>query len=331
MAKRKYLLHRNKNYFFCILYGFDIDTILKLDYRSFGLQAIKIFSPEFDLLSKHITSFPKILEEDFDLFKFYHAHDISLLFISEKEENIYDFYDFLRLLRPSKIDLWLTFSSTYINYEIEGKSFEEHQTSGYSTWTSIHQLYDQLLENDIFYLNKADTLFANKILKKYRELSKNPSYVKFMSLYRRAYHEEKDYFKFLLLFMIVESLIVDNETTGVVYKIRRLCAVVVGENLADCEMIYNKTKDAYNIRSKLVHSAKNEIANAKYLPFLHSLVSELGVMILICNLNIDELFTLANKLGFAQKKLLIGNRTFKPFKNFQKNWLNFHLLEKKKK
>jgi|GEM_PF-5019004 len=92
-------------------------------------------------------------------------------------------------------------------------------------------------------------------------------------------------------------------------------------------MIFKKTKEAYNIRSKLVHSAKNEIANKKYLPFVHSLVCELGIMILLSNFKQEEIFKKSVEIGYGQKKLLINNSSFKSYKCLLGNYVNFRMLK----
>jgi hypothetical protein len=272
----------------------------------------------------------RILQEEFQLFQYYHGEDISLLFYSEKEEYLDKLHDLLTLLRPSKISKWLSFDTYYVDYKQGRKRVKQHLTHGYSIWTSIHDLYDDLLDDDIFFLLTHECDFVNKIIARYDVLTKSSSYTKFMGLYRRAYIERKNYFKYLLLFMIVESLIKDDETTGVVFKIRRLCAVLVGTTIEECQTIFDNTKQAYNIRSKLVHSAKNEISSAKYLPFLHSLVCELGIMILISGLDIDKVFAAVNVLGFGQKNTLISQQVFKSKRLLMENRVNLRALTKKK-
>jgi hypothetical protein len=131
--------------------------------------------------------------------------------------------------------------------------------------------------------------------------------------------------------MTIESLIKDDEITGVIYKVRRLCAVLVGTTQEDCEMIFNNTRDAYNVRSKLVHSAKNEIGNAKYLPYLHSLVCELGLFILLSDTTLENIFKISNKIGYGQKQSLIKIKSLKSYSYLTNNWLNFYSLNKKEK
>ena len=87
-----------------------------------------------------------------------------------------------------------------------------------------------------------------------------------IGLYGRAYGEGKYYFKYLLLFMIVESFISDSDNGSIVYKLRRMCATLIGEDMEQCQAIYKGASDAYNIRSKLVHRANFKIDRA-YLLF----------------------------------------------------------------
>jgi len=308
-----------------------MDTIKKLDYSFLKIKCVGVLTNEFNKLLTELGDFDFMIEEELEWIRHYQTQDIICLCYSEDEENLKLFYELLLLLIPSKIDQYITFDSYYSENVINGKKENMHRSNGISIWKSMHVLFENSTNDDHFYLNSKDILFVNKLIKKYKNLRKNPSYLKFISFYKRAYHEEKDYFKYLLLFMIIESLIINDETTGVVFKIRRICAILVGNNYEKCQMIFDKTRDAYNIRSKFVHSGKNEVNDAKYLPYLHSLVCEIGIMILISKLNSDELFKITNSLGFGQRKTLIHEKSLSKHLALSRNERNFHLLDKKKK
>ena len=253
MAIKRNFLKKNKKYSVTVLYSVDIKTIEQLNYSIFGIQCLRIFSEEFEKFASEITYF-ETLKEEFSLLKFYHGEVLTCLVYSETEKNINDFLNFLIILRPSYINKWLEFDIDYSDLYVEGK--KSHHTIGYSIWNTIHELHDNTKTGTIFHLVKDDIQLVNKLAKRYLTLSKRTFFIDFLSLYNRAYFEKRDYFKFILLFMIVESMIKDDETTGVDYKIRRLCAVLIGRTSEDCEIIYNNTNAAYKKRSMFVHSAK---------------------------------------------------------------------------
>lgn len=331
MTKQTHLLRKHKKHYFSVFYGVHIKTIESIKCEYLGVKWVKIFSKEFDELISQIPDFENSIKEELDLYKFYHAHELSCLFYAENEKNLTTLYNFLILLRPSRIREWLTFDTYYSNDFTESRKIFQHQTNGYSIWTTIHELHDDYKEGDLFHITTDDFDFVNKLLKSFSKLSQRTFFKEFFTLYRRAYFEEKDYFKFLLYFMVIESFIKDDDTAGVVYKIRRLCAVLVGTNITDCEMIFNKTRDAYYVRSSFVHKGKNEVNDAKYLPYIGSIASELGILILISNLTADNIFKISNQLGYGQKQTLIKERNLKAHTYLFINWLNFISLDKKKK
>lgn len=331
MTKSSHLILKHKKYYFSVFYGVHIKTIQSIKCEYLGVKWVKIFSKEFVELTSQISDFENSIKEELDLYKFYHAHEVSCLFYSESEKSITDLFNFLILLRPSRIREWLTFETYYSNDFTSNKKIFQHQTNGYSIWTTVHVLNDEHKEGDLFHITNEDLPFINKLLKNYLRLCQRSFFQEFLTLYKRAYFEEKDYFKFLLYFMIIESFIKDDDTAGVVYKIRRLCAVLVGVSKDDCDMIFTKTRDAYNVRSQFVHKAKNEVNKAKYLPYIASIASELGILILISKLTADDIFKISNGLGYGQKQTLITERALKSHTYLFINWLNFISLEKKKK
>ena len=331
MTTNKNSFKRNKKYYFTVLVGIHLDTIQKLNYSAFGLRFVKFYSPEFEELVAGFNDFPTDPKDEFEWFKYYKAENISGLFFTDNEQALSQFYELLTLLVPSKIGIWLDFDTHYSKDEFDKISKYKHRCNGLSIWKLMNPLYEDVKDGGIFYLTNSDVALVNKIIPKYASLRKKPLFTKFIGLYKRAYDEEKDYFKYLLLFMTIESLIKDDEITGVVYKVRRLCAVLVGARQDDCEMIFNKTRDAYNVRSRLVHSAKNEISNAKYLPYLHSLVCELGIFILLSDTTLESIFKISNKLGYGQKQSLITVKSLKSYSYMTNNWLNFYSLNKKTK
>lgn len=331
MQSKKTILKKDKKYYFYVLHGIDIGTLEKIRFDYLGIKAVRLFSKEYEQLTDQIHQFESSFPEEFENFKAINGEDISLLFYSENEKNLDEFFYFLIMLRPSKIQKWLEVDTYYPETDIREAFNNKHTTGNEAIWKTAIELHVETKAEDIFKLKDSDISFANKLLKKYLSLSRTPTYRHFLSLYYRAYTEETDYFKYLLLFIVIESFITGDDKMGVTYKIRRFCAVIAGDNLHDSQLIYDKTSEAYNVRSSLVHNAKNKLPEARYLPYLHSLVCELGILILIGNLNKETLFNLTTTLGFGQRNQLIKDRVFKVYSSILINSVNFYLLEIPKK
>lgn len=333
MRSKKTFLKKSKKYYFYVLHGIEISTIEKIRYNYLGIKSVKLFSTEYEQLIEEIYAFESSFPEEFRDFKAFNNHEISLLFYSENQRALDEFFYFLILLRPSKIQKWLEVDTHFPDADMRKHYGNKHTTGNEAIWETALNLHVETKAENIFKLQDSDISFANKLLRKYLSLSKTPTYRHFLSLYYRAYIEETDFFKYLLLFITIESFITGDDKTGVTYKIRRFCAVIAGDSLHDSQLIYDKTAEAYSVRSSLVHNAKNKLPEARYLQYLHSLVCELGILILIGNLNKETLFNMTTALGFGQRNQLIKDKVFKNYRNILINSVNFYLLEipKKKK
>ena len=98
---------------------------------------------------------------------------------------------------------------------------------------------------------------------------------------------------------MIESLIKDDELTGIAYKIKRMTSVLVGDREPFCERIFKHIGKAYNIRSKFVHAGTYGLTNTRYLPFVHAIVSELLIFIIITEAGPDLIFQTSTRVGFG--------------------------------
>jgi len=317
------LLLRPHRYSFIVLYGLDVDSITKLDLRKAGIDGFKMKSPKFKKLLNEVVNIQHLLKDELKLTTTFHADEISYVFFAKSNETLEMLYRFLIILTPSKITPWFSFDAEFHSYKDRGKTIEEYRADSVS-YHSIGKLYSALEVNDILSFYTSDYKRINNLLNKFFTLRSPDFYKRLLNLYVTAYNEERDYFKFLMLFMIVESLIVDDENTGVVYKIRRLCAVLVGDSIDMSDLIFQKIAKAYAVRSTFVHSAKNTVHEGRYLPFLQSIVCELLITLMLIEPKDDKIFALTNRLGFGVKSSLIKDKGLRGYQVLMNNRMHIH-------
>lgn len=114
-------------------------------------------------------------------------------------------------------------------------------------------------------------------------------------------HNQYPHFSFLGLCICLESLV--KSSTEISYQIRRACGVLLGEDIASGQVVFDNVKKIYNLRSKIAHGDdyKYEKVN-EYLPYLRALASQiiqdLKVHRITKHENINAKIT---HLGFGQK------------------------------
>ena len=332
------MLKKNKQYYFALLTGGLIRSISKINFETIGVHYCSFNSSKFIDIIKSIEHACGMLEKDIADIKYFQLNRITFLLYAETEEKLEDAILFLMILQPSKLTVLLEFSAFYEEYEIDNRQWMGHTISGVSY--TIHPLTSVLMNlmkdksKDLFYLAKNEPIFINKLLKKYSLNQRSEALKKSLTIYQEAFLEKKRYVRYILLMMIIESLIVSDEKTGVIYKVRRISAILVGWNKETCQGIYDKMSQAYVIRSKLIHAGKNSLHEGNYLKFINSIVSEILILMLL-NENSEkrDFFSLSTELGFGDKHKLIKDNTLKKYSFLLANEINFilDLKEKKKK
>lgn len=91
------------------------------------------------------------------------------------------------------------------------------------------------------------------------------------------------------------------------YRIARSVAVLLGENLEISDNIFDAVRNAYEVRSKLVHTGKAKELDAIRLFQIHHLVQEAILRCLTLNLPKEELSRQLTRLGFGQGSLVRAN------------------------
>lgn len=321
MNTTKYHLKRNQQYHFYILYNVHPETLSKLNYKHFNVRGMSVDDPAFNSLISEISGLQEILKEFLEELYHIKGNKISYILFSKDEENLARFLTFLTILRPSRIFLWVSFETQPEEFAV----FEpgaRNLLGPFSEWEKIFNYYEVKQQDDLFYLVDQDLVFANRLIRNFNRLyENNKSFPELIGLYGRAYGEGKLYFKYLLLLMIIESFISSSGNENIKYKLCRMCAMLIGEDTEQCKTIFKGASDAYNIRSKLVHSANFKIERTSLL-FVHSMVCEILLLLLVCGIEKNKVFDMSTQMGYGQRNSLIKERVFNQYGPIFANSIN---------
>jgi hypothetical protein len=112
-----------------------------------------------------------------------------------------------------------------------------------------------------------------------------------------------EHMEFLSLVMAMEALLNVGQT-DVQYRVSRSMAVLLGDHLDKSEWVYEQTKRAYDVRSKLVHTGKAKGIEKIWFWGLRSHVQEAILRLISLDITKDELAEKLTRLGFGQAREL---------------------------
>lgn len=318
---------KHQQYYIMIVLGVHPNSIEKLKHTKYDVDGFRANTHKFRRFINEVPNLKLFLEDknsrnkigELRLFYVYKAQNAAYVIYSTDRGALNKFYEFLTVISPSNIKPWVYFD---ISYDATSSSY---RIGMFSLWSVLDYKFSSFLV-----LNKNEYRIANAILDEFMNLQRPKFYRDLISLYSNAYIEDKPYFKFLLLFIIIESLNTADDTSGVVYKIKRLCAVLIGYDEQSCNLVYKKTGEAYNIRSKLVHSGVSKLKDTNLLEFIHSVVCEILISITIFRpKNNTNIFTLVNSMGYSSKTDLIARRELKKYQMLSVNRINIRTIKTK--
>ena len=88
------------------------------------------------------------------------------------------------------------------------------------------------------------------------------------------------------------------------YRIARSAAVLLGENREHAEFVYDTIREAYNLRSQLVHAGKAKDLNTINIWLLRELVRRAITDLIHLDTSKDQISLDLTKLGFGEKRKL---------------------------
>jgi len=327
---------KKSNYEFYVIAGIYPSNLSKLESAKYGVQCMPLQSPTFRKVLNQISNTKDMLDEIISETKDKSWSKITYVLFSDNKEALNKFYYFLLLLQPSKIMMMATFDTHFSSYVSEGKKKEEHMVTGVGMYDhSVFHFQMRYLEDktkNLFSIaHKGEVERANKLLGIYMSTPHPEPFKKLLGIYYEACEEKRSHVRYLLLIMFIESLVLDDETAGVGYKLARMCAVLVGDNKSDANEIFIRVKQCYTVRSRLVHSATNQIHTGNYLLFIHSVVSEILITIILNKLETKDLFKNTTSMAFGDRSKIWGSLKIKNMYAFFSNEMNFILDLKFKK
>jgi hypothetical protein len=145
----------------------------------------------------------------------------------------------------------------------------------------------------------------DQLLAAYADLSNRTALNRLITTYFDAIQDNKPHIKFIMLMMIVETLLGDDKEAGINYKIRRTCAVFLGEDFKMSETIFANINKIYSARSKIVHNATYEACTEEMIDYLHHLVCEVFNTLLLSKIKFHEVFKIVNQYGYGERKKLL--------------------------
>jgi len=288
----------------------------KLNVSKYGLKIYKMDSPYFlEILDDELHS---RLENKLRAISHYELEEYCYVVV-EKEgtKNLWGFFNLLKMIKPSSV---MPIAELSVTFYMKQRKRKKLQIPSTSVWPLD---IDKSLDNPLR-ISGAQIPLINTLLINYFNSRENQAFNKLGTIYFEAITQEKRYLKLLILMMIVESLITGDDNQGISYKIRRLCAVILGSSGEMSQQIFDNVSKIYSVRSKIVHSADERKLTEKMVDYLHYVVCELLNTILISNCEPKTLFDYTTRYGFGDRKKLIKDLGLKSDRRFIDNYSKFN-------
>lgn len=246
---------------------------------------------------KNFTSIEIQNELKFLSKKPYSDYTYVLYCIKEQDTILKSFIEFIRVITPSSLKIFLETSVSY--HEIE--NMEGFYYNGYK--------YNNIdITNNFkrcFHLSKGDIGFVKYLLGNFLTQKIENSVRKIIQVYQHALNSPHNYMRFLLFVTIVESLIKDDTTTGISFKQSRMMAILIGQSEIESNFIFKNYKEIYKKRNALVHTGVFEVEGF-VVEYLQYLICELIISLLLMNNEkIKDVFSWTVPLAFGERHKLI--------------------------
>lgn len=281
------------------LFIFPIDSNLsRIPIYSKGLKISKLNSEYVrKMLKRHGD--PKI-DDMLSLMEAFDSQDLCYVLSQTGNDNLlWEVYTYLKFIKPStlkpliKIDIEFYENSKGLMVDMPGNDS-----------ISIWGFNSKDLERPLMLHNSSKTVISRNF-KEYN--NRPPEYIqKLIGIYCAAMNQ-KGYVRFLTMMMIIESLITE-DNQGVKYKVRRLCAVLLGNSIEASRIIFDNVGKLYDIRSGIVHSAKFDKLIPEKTEYLSLVCSEIINTLLYLRYNDGEISDVATKYGFGQRNLIFKEK-----------------------
>jgi len=281
----------------------------RIDLTKHGIEIFNVDSDRFRELNpegaieKTIPAYQNIIYSD---------HTEYCYVIGCKEAaKMYLLLDFLRIIKPS--NLVSPLSRFQIRFLKEGDSKRYWQMGSSAIWEEIdvNESVKQPLNISIIDPDKFHYLFEC-----YLSRVGDDNFEKLTGIYFTAIHTKIPPVRFLVFMILLECLVADSDNTGIVYKICRVCAILLGDDPKTSEMVFENLKILYGDRSSLVHSGGTDHLNTDKVNYLHNLVCEVLNTFMLGKIELKKLIVFSNKYGFGQRANLLADFDIKTDSRF---------------
>jgi hypothetical protein len=211
------------------------------------------------------------------------------------EEEIFSVFKLLKIIFPSGLDI-----AYIVNFQEENNFVQRTSMTFFENKYSPENRYLTCDFDKLKTINKFIKLVFPNINKNfYLSLS--------IENYLNSFNASHLHFSYIALCISLENLI--DGKNELIYRLKRLIAVVCGDNIESCKLIFKNVDGIYDLRSKIVHGDKySDQKIFEFYEYLQSIVSLTIIELLIHNIKDNvELNSKINTLGYGQRKFISMN------------------------
>ena len=311
----------NMNFEFLIVTN-TFSDLSKFDFSFIDLYIYDIESPEFREYIKDLN--PKFEIQNFSFFQSIidDAHNINenkryVIFkknhkIDFDSINLYLAYQLLLIIFPSKLIIEHTVHFQDENDFVQRTSISSRQNN---------HSYDY----DYLFYDEEKLPLINEFIQLAFERTKNTSYIGLaIENYIISYTASHIHFQYITLCMVLENIVPGPQELS--YRLKRAVAILCGDDIEECQLIFKNLNELYKFRSKIVHGEKFDFNNFEpYLIYLNSIASLLIIELLVHNIPTNsELNDKLTVIGFGGRNAISEN-----WKHYKLNPLTYNKIRYK--
>lgn len=288
-----------------ILAGASND-ISKFDFTPYQIKILDIESNEFknyitklnpDAIDYNLRFVNEIIEDN----KHKSTKNFAIVHFDSTDafqlSRIYDVWKFLLILFPSDLN---------VLYELHVNTEDEYyQISSYITYEE--RSTGEYPGEPLFFMDSFLPDINKFILDYFCNLSDNGYLRLATESYTTSYYSSHTQHQYLQLMMSLESIL--DGSIELSFRLRRSIAVLLGDDIDSCRVIFDNLNKLYELRSKIIHGENfNYEAINTYLPCLKAIVSKVIMELLIHNVPTrKDLNSIINELGYGSKSKISNN------------------------
>jgi len=212
------------------------------------------------------------------------------------EKNWYHFYHLILSIYPSDFSLL-----EIIHLHLYDGKYQNDSKSYYGFKATGEEYFDNFM-----IITKQEYKFVRNYLEKYFQSSYDLNYVNYiLTVFSNSLLEKNPIYQYLSLIICLEVVVDGQEQLS--YRLRRNVALLCGNSIHTCKLIYDNVNQLYKLRNAIVHGHINpSYKNFKeYHTYLKTLVARLIRELIVHNIpTITELNERLTTLGYGQNNII---------------------------